>query len=128
MPAERRLALTFATTGVTAGPHLADMKRDAFTRAGCVPYRDLRKRKNGATVRVGGLMADGLRRPPTAKGTGFIRLEEADGIVDIILSADVLARQEIRDALQSAFIVVEGPLQKTPATLTVLAKRVEAVP
>jgi error-prone DNA polymerase len=105
-----KLALTFATTGVTAGPHLISIRRDAFTKAGCVPYRELWKLKSGAKVKVGGLVADGLRRPPTAKGTSFVRLEEPDGIVDVIVPPPVYAA--CREALRSAFMVVEGVLQR----------------
>ncbi len=75
MVPEQKLALTFASTGLTAGPHLVELRRDAFTHAGCLPYRQLWKMRNGAKVRVGGLVADGLRRPPTAKGIGFLRLD-----------------------------------------------------
>jgi DNA polymerase III alpha subunit len=37
---ERKLALTFRATGVTGGLHLTSAKREAFTKAGCTPYRE----------------------------------------------------------------------------------------
>jgi error-prone DNA polymerase len=126
MSPERRLALTFAATGVTAGPHLVEIRRDAFTRAGCLPYRQLLKIRSGAEVKAGGLVADGLRRPPTAKGTGFIRLEDTDGIADVIVPPQVYA--ECRQALRSAFIVVEGKLQRQGNVVTIVAKRICALP
>src|SRR6185436_1306624 len=89
MPPERKLALTFATTGVTAGPHLVAARRDAFTKARCVPYPNLLKLRTGATVKAGGLVADGLRRPPTANGMSFLRLEQPEGIIDIVVSPQV---------------------------------------
>jgi hypothetical protein len=58
---------------------LAEVRRGAFTKAGCVSLSKLRKERVGAKVKVGGLIADGVRRPPTAKGTAFIRLEEPFG-------------------------------------------------
>jgi len=48
IPEEQKPLLTFAATGVTAGPHLVEVRRDAFARAGCIPYRELRKLRNGA--------------------------------------------------------------------------------
>jgi hypothetical protein len=36
MPADLKLMRTFAVTGVTAGPHLVELRRDAFARAGCL--------------------------------------------------------------------------------------------
>jgi len=122
---EQKLALTFAATGVTAGPHLVELRRDAFARAGCLPYRQLWKMGNGARVRVGGLAADGLRRPPTAKGVGFLRLDTPEGLIDVVVSPEVFER--CREALHSAFLVVEGTLRKQPTTLTVTAERVLAL-
>ncbi len=123
--AEQRVAHTFAATGVTAGPHLVKVRRDAFTRAGCLPLRELRRQRNGATVRVGGLVADGLRRPPTANGVGFIRLEAPEGMIEVIIPPEVYAA--CREALRMGFLVVEGALQKQPTMLAVVAQRVEAL-
>jgi error-prone DNA polymerase len=128
MPADMRLMRTFAVTGVTAGPHLTEVRRDAFTRAGCTPFRKLYAAglRQGARVKVGGLVADGLRRPPTAKGTSFIRLEDADGLVDVIVPLAVYA--QCREALRAAFVVVEGTLQRNGTVISVLAKSVRALP
>jgi error-prone DNA polymerase len=126
MTAEQRLLRTFAATGVTAGMHLAELRRDAFTRVGCLSFRELQKLRSGALVRVGGLVADGLRRPPTAKGTSFIRLEDADGLVDVIVPPAVYA--ECRQALRSLFLIVEGTLQRNGPVLSVTARRVKSLP
>jgi DNA polymerase III alpha subunit len=81
--------------------------------------------RNGANVRVGGLAADGLRRPPTAKGVGFLRLDMPEGLIDVVVSPEVFER--CREALHSAFLVVEGVLHKQPTTLTVIAERILAL-
>jgi error-prone DNA polymerase len=125
MAPEQKLALTFAATGVTAGPHLVELRRDAFTRAGCLPYRQLWKLRNGARVRVGGLVADGLRRPPTAKGVGFLRLDTPEGLIDVVVSPEVFER--CREALHTAFLIVDGTLRKQPTMLTVAAERITAL-
>ncbi len=126
MPADLKLMRTFAATGVTAGPHLAEIRRDAFARAGCLPYRELQRLRSGASVKAGGLVADGLRRPPTARGTSFIRLEEAEGLVDVIVPPAVYA--ECRAALREVFVVVEGVLQRNGPVLSILARQVCALP
>lgn len=132
MTAEQRLLRTFAATGVTAGMHLAELRRDAFARAGCASSRDLQKVRSGTLVRAGGLVADGLRRPPTAKGTSFIRLEDADGLVDVIVPPAVYA--ECRQALRSMFLIVEGTLRRNgPRSgvgqiVSVTAKTVKSLP
>jgi error-prone DNA polymerase len=126
MPADLKLMRTFAATGVTAGPHLVEIRRDAFVRAGCLPYRELQKLRSGAAVRAGGMVADGLRRPPTAKGTSFIRLEDVDGLVDVIVPPAVYA--ECRAALRGVFVVVEGVLQRNGPVISVVARKVSALP
>ena len=118
---EQRLALTFAATGVTAGPHLTLTRRDAFIKAGCASLPQLRKMRVGAKVNVGGLIADGVRRPPTAKGMAFIRLEREEGIVDVIIPEPVFVA--CCEALASAFVVVEGTMQAQGVTVSVVAKK-----
>jgi len=125
MEPERRLLRAFAATGVTAGPHLTELRRDAFARAGCLPYRELEKLRGGK-VRVGGLVADGLRRPPTAKGTSFIRVEMPEGLVDVVVPPAVYA--ECREALRSVFVVVEGTLRRNGPVLSVTARVVRNLP
>ncbi len=117
---EQKAALTFAVTGVTAGPHLVALRQDAFTRAGCLTHAQLRKMRIGARVRVGGLVADGLRRPPTAHGTAFLRLDTPDGLLDVIVPAALYAEQ--RAALRSAFLVIDGKLQRLTPVPTVAAE------
>jgi error-prone DNA polymerase len=125
MTAERRLVRAFAATGVTVGPHLTELRRDAFTRAGCLTYAELSRRPGGG-VKVGGLVADGLRRPPTAKGTSFIRVEMPEGLVDVIVPPEVYAA--CRQALRSMFVVVEGTLRRNGPVLSVTARKVMALP
>ena len=126
MTEEQKLMRTFAATGVTAGMHLVEIRRDAFARAGCLSYRELQKQRAGTRVKAGGLVADGLRRPPTANGTSFIRLEDSDGLVDVIVPPQVYA--ECRAALRSVFIVVEGTLQRNGPVLSLLAQTITALP
>jgi error-prone DNA polymerase len=125
MTAEQRLLSTFAATGVTAGMSLSEVRRDAFTKAGCLPLRKLRYVRVGAKVKVGGLIADGIRRPPTAKGVAFARLEDPDGIIDVIIPQEVYL--EYREALRSAFVIVEGVVKSQGVTVSVTARRMEAL-
>ena len=126
MPADLKLMRAFAATGVTAGMHLVEIRRDAFARAGCLSYRELQKMRSGARVKAGGLVADGLRRPPTANGTSFLRLEDSDGLVDVIVPPAVYAN--CRQALRAVFIVVEGTLRRNGPVISLLASHVEPLP
>jgi error-prone DNA polymerase len=123
MTPAQQTAATFAATGYTVDVHLTRLKQDAFTRAGCLSLPELKKAKLGAVVRVGGLVMDGLRRPPTAGGVSFVRLESDECVMDVIVPVEVYAQD--RDPLRrSLFLVVEGVLQRQWPTVTVLARRV----
>ncbi len=135
MAEDEKLTLTFAATGVTAGMNLVESRCDAFTKAGCLRYAQLRKMRPGAKVKVGGLVADGVRRPPTAKGTAFMRLviwtndvrPESFEMGDVVIPPQVYVA--CRDALHSsAFFIVEGKLERLTPTLQVLATKVSSLP
>jgi error-prone DNA polymerase len=122
MTEAQRLLATFAAAGVTAGPHLTFSRRDAFIKAGCQSLHQVRRLRIGARVKIGGLIADGVRRPPTARGTAFIRLEQAEGLFDVILPEKVYLANY--DALRGAFVIIEGILQKNHYVPAIVARRV----
>lgn len=121
---DEKTIATFTETGVTVDTHITELKRDDFDRAGCLRMWQLQRARIGAVVRVGGIMADGLRTPPTAKGAGFMRLERLEGIVDVIVPATVLEDRKYRKALRSGFLVVEGKLQQKGMVVSVVARAV----
>ncbi len=118
---DEKVAATVVETGVTVDIHITELKKDAFDRAGCLRLSQVQRMPIGATVRVGGIMADGLRTPPTAKGSGFLRLERREGFVEVIVPATLVADRKSRKALRSAFIVIEGRLQRTGKLISVVA-------
>ncbi len=105
--------------------HLAEVRRDAFARAGCLSYHQLQKTRIGATVKVGGLVADGVRRPPTAHGTAFLRLDTPDGMIDVIVPEQMYPK--FHDRPHSAFLIVEGVLRQQRPIVSVLLKKIEAL-
>ncbi len=127
MTKDERTGSTFAETGVTVDRHLSDVYWLAFQRANCLRLRDVQRRAIGAGVRVGGVVADGLRTPPTAHGAGFIQLEDADGMMDVIIPARLLEDGALRRVLRNAYVVVDGRLQAKGAVTTVLAERIQSL-
>jgi error-prone DNA polymerase len=81
----------------------------------------LRDVKNGCQVRVGGVVAS-AQRPPTAKGTAFVALEDESGLIDVVLRPKVY--EASRKALELPFVLVEGQVQKRGRAISVLAHRV----
>ncbi len=124
MTEDEKTLVTFNATGVSGDRHILDLKRDAFDEAGYLRLPKLQRQSVGVKVRIGGIMVDGLRTPPTAKGAGFCRLEQAEGIVDMTFPAALLQDKASRKGLRHAFIVVEGILKLTGKVVSVTATAV----
>jgi error-prone DNA polymerase len=65
------------------------------------------------------------QRPPTAKGTAFLALEDEGGLVNVVLKPEVYEAH--RKILRSPFVVIEGKLQRRGQAISVLARKVVAV-
>jgi DNA polymerase III alpha subunit len=72
-------------------------------------------------VHVGGMVV-ASQQPPTAKGITFLALEDATGIVNVVLKPTVVAKR--RKALGAPFVIVEGQVQRHDRALSVLGSRV----
>ena len=116
-----RLSTAFAATGVSLEGHLTSLRRDAFTRAGARSIKELRDLKNGQRVKIGGVIV-AHQHPPTAKGYGFLAVEDSDGMVNVVIAPDIYA--QYRDAIHSTFVVIEGILQRDHGAINVIAREV----
>jgi len=124
MDARTRLATSFAFTGVSLDGHLTTTRQDAFTRAGARPTRELPFLKHGHTVKIGGLIV-ARQHPPTAKGFCFLAVEDPDGMVNVVVPPPVY--EKCRQAIHSAFVIIEGVVQKDHGAVNVLAADVREV-
>jgi len=118
MDARTRLATSFAFTGVSLEGHLTTTRRDAFTRAGAQSIRELPHLKHGQKVKIGGLIV-ARQHPPTAKGFCFLAVEDPDGMVNVVIPPAVY--EQCREAIHSAFVIVDGLVQKDHGAINVLA-------
>jgi len=124
MDRSERLMTSYAATGVSLDAHLTELRRDVFTRAGAISIGDLSKLKSGQGVKIGGLLV-AVQRPPTAKGFAFLAVEDASGMVNVIVAPPVY--EQCRAAVHSAFVLVEGVLQKDHGAINVVAQQIDAV-
>ena len=116
-----RLWMEVAHTGVSAGAHLTELVSDRLRALGVTPSGGLFNLRDGANVRVGGVIVS-RQRPPTAKGTAFLALEDEGGLINVVLRPKVYEAN--RRALRSPFVAIEGRLQKRGQAVSVLARRV----
>jgi error-prone DNA polymerase len=107
----------FASTGLTAGPHVMAHARARLRVTGILSAADLADADNGAWVKVAGVVIV-RQRPGTAKGFLFITLEDETGIANAIVTPDIF--QANRTLLHRATVlIVEGPLQKQQGVIHV---------
>ncbi len=119
-----RLSTAFAFTGVSLDGHLTELRRDAFTKAGARSISELAQMKHGQAVKIGGLIV-ARQHPPTAKGFAFLAVEDPTSMVNVVIAPDIYARD--RAALQGAFVLIDGVVQKDHGALNVVARRIETV-
>jgi len=121
LSARERLWTKVSHTGVSAREHLTALVGDKLRRMGVTPSGVLPDLRDGCKVWVGGVVAS-AQRPPTAKGTAFLALEDEGGLINVVLRPNVY--EASRKALKSPFVVVEGRLQKRGQAISVLARKV----
>jgi error-prone DNA polymerase len=115
----------YAGLHLTTGPHLMSYVRPALDRRGVVQAAELEGIGDGESVRVAGAVIV-RQRPGTAKGFVFITMEDESGTVQAIIRPDLF--REYRPLIVTTpVLLVEGTLQKQDGTISVRARRFEAV-
>lgn len=107
------MANDYHATGLTLRQHPLALLRPALDRLGLHDTRRLRAARQGQTIRLPGLVL--LRqRPGTAKGIVFVTVEDEQGDANLVVYAEVGARD--RKALIAArLLIVEGRVERTEA-------------
>ena len=119
-PGEETLA-DYATTDLTAGPHLLTHFRPQLKRDGVYTATQLKKLPNGKRVATAGAVIV-RQRPGTAKGFVFLTLEDETGISQAIVKPD-LFREHRALIVGSPGLIVEGILQNQDGQCSVRADK-----
>jgi error-prone DNA polymerase len=106
--------------GLSTGDHVMTLYRSRLKEAGILGSKEVALCGNGRRVRVAGLLVV-HQSPPTAKGFHFLTLEDADGMMNVIVRPQVYTRfhQTIRS---SRLLVVEGIVQQEENVTNLLAR------
>jgi error-prone DNA polymerase len=108
LQAHERITWDFETQSLTTGPHPLSLHRPNLKRLGATTILELREHRDGERVLVGGAVIS-RQRPPTAKGMGFLILEDETGRLPTALPPHVLDR--FKAALRAPALLVEGRLE-----------------
>jgi error-prone DNA polymerase len=119
-PLDETLA-DYATTGMTVGDHPLAHLRASLAGQGIRPAGDLERVHHGERVRIAGSVIV-RQRPGTAKGVLFITLEDETGMVQAIVSPELLQRYRAT-LLGHSGLVVEGVLQRRDGSVSIRARR-----
>ncbi|MCL4079075.1 DNA polymerase III subunit alpha [Coriobacteriia bacterium Es71-Z0120] len=122
----RRVSAELEILGLSVSCHPLDLAREDLDRRGVVRAADLPGSEDRASVRVVGVR-ERAQTPPTRSGkrTCFLTLEDATGLLDVVVFEDVL--QRFGDVIVSnRAYLVEGTLQNNPERgLAIVAERIE---
>lgn len=116
---EERAAWEYRTMGLSARPHPMRLLRRELRRRGVSAIADLGKIPAGRVVRVAGWLVS-AQRPPTAKGMGFVVLEDETGRLPVAVPP-ALAEQMYRRIRQARVISVVGRLERVSWYRSLLA-------
>jgi DNA polymerase III alpha subunit len=107
---EERAAWEYRTMGLSARPHPMHLLRRSLRRRGVRPIADLKDISAGRVVRVAGWPIS-AQRPPTAKGMGFLVLEDETGRLPVAVPPQ-LAEQIYRRIRQARVVAVAGRVER----------------
>ena len=104
------IAGDYAALGLSLRRHPLALLRDYLARRRLLTALQLAPLPHGQTVRACGIVTM-RQRPPTAKGTMFVTLEDETGIVNVIVWKDLVEEQR-EPLLKARLLAVEGVWQR----------------
>ena len=113
----------YRSTGLTLGPHPCALLREALRHRRIRSSGELKARHHGAFVHAAGIVTQ-RQRPATAKGTIFVTLEDEDGMVNVVVWADLAARHR-KALLGSTLMGVRGRWEQVDGVSHLIAGHIE---
>ena len=111
----------YRSLGLTLGRHPLALLRSRFLQQRYVRASDLRELRNGAQVRVAGLVIT-KQRPGTASGVTFVTLEDETGCINLVVWK-TLAETQRKVLLGARLMGVEGELQIEDNVIHVISRK-----
>ena len=128
LPGMTHLELTAAdvwATGVSPDSHPVQFLRERLGELGVVQADRLLSVPDGTRVLVAGAVTH-RQRPATAQGVTFLNLEDETGMVNVVCSRGVWARQR-RLAQTASALIIRGIVQNATGAVTVVADQLRPV-
>lgn len=123
MNAFELLAADIAATGVTHDKQPMEMLRAALDGQGVIPANRLLEVEDGTRIRIAGVVTH-RQRPQTAGGVTFMGLEDETGLMNVMISPGLWAREKLV-ARTSKALLIRGIIQNATGAPTLVADRLE---
>jgi error-prone DNA polymerase len=111
----------YAATSLSLKAHPVSFIREKLDQLHITPTKQLSALKDGAMVKVAGLVLV-RQRPGTAGGICFMTIEDETGFANIVIFANLFEKFR-KEILQSRLIMAEGKLQIEGEVIHVIAQR-----
>ena len=112
--------------GLSPDDHPMTLYRPWLEQQGVLSSTELDQQPDRAQVQTAGLMV-ARHHPPTAKGFGFLTLEDEEGLANVVLRPQVYGQhQAIMEG--AALLLVSGRLHKRGSVTNVLANHIAPLP
>ena len=96
----------YSSMGFSVSMHPIGLLRETLKKRGVLSSGRLSLVREGREVRVAGMVVC-RQRPPTAKGFGFLTLEDEEGMINLVIPPDPLQRYKILFQ-RSGFVIARG--------------------
>ncbi|MGA9714541.1 MAG: error-prone DNA polymerase [Aeromicrobium sp.] len=112
-------------TRISPETHPIEHLRSLLDAEDICSIESLERIEHGTRVRVGGLITH-RQRPGTASGVTFLNLEDETGMLNIVCSQSMWARDRVM-ARTSAGMVIRGMLERHDGVINLVADRLERI-
>ncbi|NML11132.1 error-prone DNA polymerase [Sphingobium sp. AR-3-1] len=110
MPLAEEVAIDYQTHRLSLKGHPMQFLRDHFNRRGVIDCASVNSAKDGAKVKVAGVVL--IRQRPGKGNAVFITIEDESGIVNALLWAREMEKQR-RAVMAARLMLIEGEVQRS---------------
>jgi error-prone DNA polymerase len=121
MPASEHVVQDYAATSLSLKAHPVSFVREKLRLLHISSTKELKDIKDGATVKVAGLVLV-RQRPGTAGGVCFMTIEDEFGFSNLVIFQGLFDTYR-KEILQARLLMVEGKLQRQGEVVHVIVRR-----
>jgi error-prone DNA polymerase len=123
MPLSEHVVADYQTLRLSLKAHPVSFLRDGLRRQGAVPCNNLRGLRDGAFVRVAGVVLV-RQRPGSAKGVVFMTIEDETGVANSVIWPKTLERYR-KVVMGARLVLIHGRIQRHENIIHIVCARLD---